>query len=55
MGTFFHNHKVLSTLDDKERRKVIDSKLCPDLIFKDNSKTKVKDMLFDKTRENERT
>ena len=55
MGTLFHNHNVLSTLDDKERRKVIDSKLYPDLTFQDNSKTKGKDILFDKTCENERT
>jgi hypothetical protein len=49
MGTLFHNHKLLSTLDDKERRKVIDSNLYPNLIFQDNSKTKRNDILFDKT------
>jgi hypothetical protein len=42
METLFHNHKILSTLDDKEGRKVIDSKLYPDLTFQDNSKTKEK-------------
>jgi len=48
MGTLFHNHKLLSTLDDKERRKVIDSNLSPDLTFQCNSKTKGEDILFDK-------
>lgn len=49
MGTLFHNHKLLSTLDDKEKRKVIDSNLSPDLAFQCNSKTKGEDILFDKT------
>ena len=46
MGTLFHNHNLLSTLDDKERRKVIGSILYPDLTFQDNSKTKGKDILL---------
>lgn len=48
MGTLFHNYKLLFTLDNKERKKVIDSNLNPDLTFQRNSKTKG-DILFDKT------
>ena len=48
MGTLFHNFKLLSTLYNKERKKVIDSNLNPDLTFQRNSKTKG-DILFDKT------
>jgi hypothetical protein len=40
MGTLFHNYKLLFTLDNKERKKVIDSNLNPDLTFQRNSKTK---------------
>jgi hypothetical protein len=44
MGMLFHNHKLLSTLYDKERGKVIDSNLYPDLTFQYNGKTKAKDI-----------
>jgi hypothetical protein len=45
MGTLFHNYKLLFTLDNKERKKVIDSNLNPDLTFQRNSKTRG-DILF---------
>jgi hypothetical protein len=45
MGTLFHNYKLLFTLYNKERKKVIDSNLNPDLTFQRNSKTRG-DILF---------